>query len=159
MYSKPDEVDSSTPIVVIRGFRTFRKQLRRKEVYHEGPPNWTVISECDRISALVAAVIAGLAIGRISSSAWRRATIATLHLVTAAVSASTARNTPAILMTVSLRGHARLSSVVPVATTCRAWSSHGRLLVRVTRHGTSRVWSALRRHGLRTAVLWEAISR
>lgn len=136
--------------------RTFRKQLRRKEAYHEGLPDWTVVSKDDRILSLVAAVVAGLTIRSISSSAWR-ATIATLHVVTAAVSTRTTWNAPAVTLTVSLRGHALLSSVVPVATTCGAWSSHRRLLVRVTGHGASRVWSTLRRHGLRTSVLREAI--
>lgn len=111
--------------------RTLREQLRRLEAHHEGPPDWTIVSKDDRKLSLVAAVVAGLTIGSISSSTWR-ATIATLHLVTAAVSTSTAWNAPTVALTVSLMGHPRLSSVIPVATTCRAWSSHRRLLVRVT---------------------------
>ena len=39
MYSKPDEVNSGTPIVVIVVVRTLRKQLRKKEAHHKGPPN------------------------------------------------------------------------------------------------------------------------
>ncbi len=120
------------------------------------------LSQNVKVSTLVTAVIASLAIGRISTSTWRAA-IATLHLVTAAVSTSTAWNTPAIArhLTVTLRSHARstLSGIVPVATTCWAWCSHRRVLARISRHGTSRVWSTLRRHGLGAAVLREAICR
>ena len=143
-------------------YRACWKRPRRKEAHRKRPPGYTIQLKYVRSSTLVAAVVAGLTIGRISTSAWR-ATIATLHLVAAAVSTSTARNTPAVAghLTVSLMRHARspLSSVVPITATCRARSTHRRLLVRISRHGTSRVWSTLRRHGLRTAVLREAIGR
>lgn len=157
------EVESSTPVaarrlVVVEGILEATSKKRTMSKDHRV----RLLCQNTKTSALVAAIVAGLTVGRISTSAWR-ATVATLHLVATAVSTSIARNTPAVVrhLAVSLRSHARspLSSVVPVATTCRARSSHRRLLVRIARHRTSRVRSTLRRHGLRTAVLRKAIGR
>lgn len=78
MYSRRDEVDSSTPIVVKRLMvaRSFLQATLEKQSTSQRVTGYTVVSERVDLSTLVAAVITSLTIWRISTSAWRT-TVAT----------------------------------------------------------------------------------
>lgn len=88
----------------------------------------------DPILSLVSAVATRLSVGSVAPSAWR--TTVTLHLIRAAVSASTSWNRTSAVWhrRISLWCHRRgsLRTIALIPTASRTWSAHRRLLTGIS---------------------------